>query len=153
MDLPRGSELSRLWAGTGASARFLKFAVIGVVSFLIDVIVFQGALSLAGVSVYLARAISFVVATTAAWWLNRTFNYSDVAGTRPGLQWARFMTANLVGGSVNYAVFVLAIATVPLAASFPVLALAAGSVSGVAFNFTAYQRYVFRADTGSTRPV
>jgi putative flippase GtrA len=48
---------------------------------------------------------------------------------------------------------VLAIATVTLAASFPVLALAAGSVSGVAFNFTAYQRYVFRADTGSTRSV
>jgi putative flippase GtrA len=133
--------------------RFLKFSGIGVAAFLIDVIVFQGVLSLSTASLYLARLISFVVATTAAWLLNRTFTFRDATGTRPLLQWARFFGANLVGGSVNYAVFVLAIAMVPLAAAFPVLALAAGSVSGVAFNFTAYQRYVFRADTASSRPV
>ena len=153
IDLLRGTQPSRILAGTGAGARFLRFSGIGVVAFLIDVIVFQGVLSLAGASVYLARLVSFVVATTAAWWLNRTFNFHDAAGMRPDLQWARFIGANLVGGSVNYAIFVLAIATVPLAVAFPVLALAAGSVSGVAFNFTAYQRYVFRADAGSTRPI
>ena len=38
--------------------------------------------------------------------------------------------------------------TLPLAATYPVLALAAGSLSGVSFNFTAYRRYVFRTDTG-----
>ncbi len=58
------------------------------------------------------------------------------------------MAANLVGGSVNYVSFVLVIATVPLAAAYPVLALAAGSLCGVAFNFTAYRRYVFRTDPG-----
>jgi len=133
--------------------RVLKFSGIGTIAFSVDVIVFQGVLSLSTASVYAARLISFVVATTAAWWLNRTFTFHDAIGTRPDLQWARFVAANLVGGSVNYAVFVLVIDTVPLAAAFPVLALAAGSVSGVTFNFTAYQRYVFRADTGSTRVV
>jgi putative flippase GtrA len=136
-----------------AAARLLKFASIGVVAFLIDAIVFQGVLFLSIASLYVARLISFIVATTAAWWLNRTFTFTDSTGIRPHLQWARFFAANLVGGSVNYAVFVLAIAIVPLAAAFPVLALAAGSLCGVAFNFTAYQRYVFRADTGSSRPV
>ena len=136
-----------------ASTRFLRFAGIGVIAFLMDVIVFQGVLWVSGTSVYLARIVSFVIATTAAWWLNRTFTFRDTTATRPELEWARFFAANLVGGSVNYAAFVLAIAMVPLAAAHPVLALAFGSVCGVAFNFTAYQRYVFRADTAPSHTV
>jgi len=150
MDLPRGGEPLRVGKGRGQGARFLSVFGIGVVAFLIDAIVFQGVLTLTTASLYLARLISFVVATTSAWWLNRTFTFHDATAARPLLQWARFFAANLVGGSVNYAVFVLAIAIVPLAAAFPVLALAAGSLSGVVFNFAAYQRYVFRADTGSS---
>jgi putative flippase GtrA len=128
--------------------RFLKFCGIGVVAFLIDVVAFQATLSLAGASPYLARVVSFIVATSAAWWLNRTFTFSDADNLRPDLQWARFFAANLVGGAVNYAAFVIILATVPIAAIYPVLALAVGSVSGVAFNFTAYRRYVFRTDAG-----
>ena len=55
-----------------------------------------------------------------------------------------------MGGSVNYVSFVLMIATVPFAAIYPVLALAAGSLCGVAFNFTAYRLYVFRTNPGSS---
>jgi putative flippase GtrA len=129
--------------------RFVRFCGIGVVAFSIDVIAFQATLSLAGASPYLARVVSFVVATSAAWWLNRTFTFSDADNLRPDLQWARFFGANVVGGAVNYAVFVLVLVTLPIAASYPVLALAAGSLSGVSFNFTAYRRYVFRTGMGS----
>jgi putative flippase GtrA len=132
-------------------AQFLKFSGIGVIAFLIDVVVFQAVLSLSSASLYAARVVSFVVATSVAWWMNRTFTFRDAENARPDLQWARFFAANLVGGTVSYAIFVLMIAIVPLAAAYPVLALAAGSVSGVAFNFTAYLRYVFRTDTGSSR--
>lgn len=130
--------------------RFLKFCCIGVIAFLIDVVAFQGVLSLSSASLYSARVVSFIVATTAAWWMNRTFTFKDAENSRPDLQWARYIAANLVGGSVNYAIFVLMIAAVPLAAAFPVIALAAGSVSGIAFNFTAYIRYVFRTGAGSS---
>jgi putative flippase GtrA len=127
--------------------RFVKFSGIGVVSFAIDVLAFKATLSL-GVSPYGARVVSFLVATTAAWWLNRTFTFHDAGSDRWERQWARFMAANLVGGVVNYAVFAVMIATWPIALAYPVLALAAGSVSGVFFNFTAYRRYVFRTETG-----
>jgi len=46
--------------------RFLKFSCIGVIAFLIDV-VFQAVLSLSSASLYSARVVSFVVATSAAW--------------------------------------------------------------------------------------
>jgi putative flippase GtrA len=128
--------------------RFAKFTAIGIVAFSIDVIVFQATLSLLGMSPYAARVVSFIVATSAAWWLNRSFTFHDADNGRPDLQWARFFAANLVGGAVNYAVFVIVIAAFAIAHTHPVLALAAGSVSGVFFNFTAYRRYVFRTDAG-----
>ena len=128
--------------------RFLKFSGIGIVSFGVDVLVFQATLSLLGMSPYVGRLVSFVVATSAAWWLNRTFTFHDADCGRPDLQWARFFAANLVGGTANYAVFAIMIATLPIAAANPVLALAAGSLSGVFFNFTAYRRYVFRSGAG-----
>ena len=99
-------------------------------------------------SPYAARVVSFVVATTSAWFLNRTFTFRDADEGRPDLQWARFFAANLVGGTVNYAVFVVTIAAFAIAQAHPVLALAAGSMSGVFFNFTAYRRYVFRSGAG-----
>ena len=77
--------------------RFLKFCGIGIVAFLIDVVVFQAVLSLSTASLYLARLVSFVVATTAAWWINRTFTFQDAENSRAHLQWARFFAANLVG--------------------------------------------------------
>ena len=128
--------------------RFLKFFSIGVFAFLIDAIVFQSALSLFGVSPYAARLLSFVVATSAAWWLNRRITFRDAQTARPDLQWAKFVAANLVGGAINYATFVLTLAGLPLAHAYPLLALAAGSVCGVAFNYAAYKRYVFRTSAG-----
>jgi putative flippase GtrA len=126
--------------------RFLKFSGVGVIAFLVDVEVFQAAMALTGMSPYAARLVSFVVATSAAWFLNRTFTFPDADTVRPDLQWARFFAANLAAGSLNYAVFVLMIVAVPLAARHPVLALAMGSLCAVSFNFTAYRRYVFRTD-------
>jgi putative flippase GtrA len=126
--------------------RFLKYLGIGAVAFLIDVAAFQTLVGPAHVSPYVARLVSFVVTVTAAWWLNRTFTFADADYVRPDVQWARYFAANLVGGSVNYATFALMIATLPVAADYPLIALAAGSVAGLVFNFTAYRRFVFRTD-------
>jgi putative flippase GtrA len=129
--------------------RFLKYLGLGGIAFAIDALVFQGAVSLLGASPYIARVASFVVATTAAWLMNRTFTFHDAENIRPELQWAKFFAANIVGGVVNYLMFALTLAVLPLTRVYPVLALAVGSLSGVAFNYTAYKRYVFRTDAAS----
>jgi putative flippase GtrA len=132
-----------------SKGRFLKYFGLGVIAFAIDALVFQSAVSLLGVSPYIARIASFVVATTAAWLMNRTFAFRDAENIRPALQWAKFFAANLVGGCVNYLMFALTLAVIPLTRTYPVLALAVGSLAGVAFNYTAYKRYVFRTDAAS----
>jgi putative flippase GtrA len=47
--------------------------------------------------------------------------------------------------------FALTLAALPLMRAYPVLALAVGSLSGVAFNYTAYKRYVFRTGSANGR--
>ena len=131
-----------------AQHRILKFLGIGVIAFAVDAIAFQTAMSLFSASPYVARVFSFVVATTAAWWMNRTFTFSDAENTRLDLQWAKFFAANIIGGGVNYLMFALALSALPFAKTYPILALAIGSASGAAFNYAAYKRYVFR--TGAT---
>ena len=135
-----------------AKRRFLKYVGLGVIAFIIDALVFQGVVSLLGASPYVARVASFIVATSAAWWMNRTFTFHDAENIRPELQWAKFFAANLVGGGVNYLMFALTLATLPLTRAYPLIALAVGSLSGVAFNYTAYKRYVFRTGAGSRSP-
>jgi putative flippase GtrA len=132
--------------GRLVSTRLGKFLAVGTVAFFIDVGVFQAVL-LFEASPYVARFVSFLIACSASWRLNRTFAFHDAGNVRADLQWAQFLATSIVGGGVNYATFVVVIATLPLAGSYPVIALAAGSVCALVFNFTAYDRYIFRKVT------
>jgi putative flippase GtrA len=135
-----------------AKLRFLKYFGLGIIAFIIDALVFQSVVSFLGASPYVARVASFIVATSAAWWMNRRFTFRDAENIRPEVQWAKFFAANLVGGGVNYLMFALTLTALPLTRAYPVIALAVGSLSGVAFNYTAYKRYVFRTDAAPKTP-
>ena len=55
------------------------------------------------------------------------------------------MTANAVGGLVNYTTYALLVATWNVATMHPVIGVAAGSIAGLAINFFLSRRVVFRA--------
>ncbi len=56
----------------------------------------------------------------------------------------RFVTANTIGGALNYGVYSVLILSGGWFIEAPVLAVAVGSIAGLAFNFTASQKYVFK---------
>jgi putative flippase GtrA len=58
-------------------------------------------------------------------------------------QWARFVTANTVGGALNYGVYSALVFSGGWFIKAPVLAVAVGSIAGLAFNFTVSRKYVF----------
>lgn len=96
-----------------------------------------------GASFALGRALSFLCAATATWLLNRlwTFASSDPLLVR---QFVRFLSANAVGGAMNYGVSVLLVVALPSPfGAYPGLAVAAGSLTGLAANFTLSKRFVF----------
>ena len=120
---------------------FLRFAFVGVAGFLVD----AGALTLAlslGADLYTGRIFSFFCAVTATWYMNRIYTF---ASRDPRLlrEWGHFVSANAVGGLINYATYALLVSTIGFFASYPIIAVAAGSLAGLLWNFTVSHKLVF----------
>jgi putative flippase GtrA len=123
--------------------QFLSFGMVGVIGFLIDAGVLYLAIAF-GLGLYLGRALSYLVAVTATWILNRRYTFRQSA-SNAGLwrQWARFGISQLSGATVNLGSYALLVHWVPLVARHPVLGVAAGSLSGLVVNFSVARMYVF----------
>jgi len=127
-----------------ALAEFLRFALVGAAGFVVDIAVLQSWLAVTGDRPYSGQAIAWCVAVTANWWLNRVFTFRDRSPAPLLRQWAHYVAVNSGGAAANYAVYAALVWTVPLCRSFPVLAVAAGTVAGLAFNFLGSRAFVFR---------
>jgi putative flippase GtrA len=123
---------------------FLRFSAIGVIGFLVDSATLYLSLGLLGLGFYTGRVLSFLVAATTTWFLNRQVTFTDADRSKPLRQWRRFIAANALGGLVNYGVYATIVSLVPPAVWVPLAGVAAGSIAGLAFNFTASRRLVFR---------
>jgi putative flippase GtrA len=131
-----------------AIAEFLRFGVVGTLGFLVDTAALYAALGL-GLGLYSGRAVSYVVAASTTWALNRAWTFRGRGDGRPAWrQWALFLAVNLVGFACNYGTYAALVAGVPLVAETPVIGVAAGAVAGLAGNFLLSRRYVFAARTG-----
>lgn len=122
--------------------QFVSFATIGAVAFFIDAAVLYAARAL-GIGLYSGRVVSFLAAATFTWAFNRRYTF-PATGAAPIAQWSRFLTANALGGFVNYGVYAALVAFVPLVHEHPVLGVAAGSLSGLVLNFIVSRQWVFR---------
>jgi len=130
-------------------SQLFRFGVVGIAGFAVDALVLTAAIAL-GLGPWLGRVVSYLAAATATFALNRAWTFRDRRGTGPvSAQWARFVTLNLGGFALNYAIYAALIATVPAVAAQPVLGVAAGSVVGMGANFALSRRFVFRKPPSS----
>lgn len=148
------------------SREILVFAAIGVGGLFVD----MGALWLAlrglGLGrhpwgVYPAGLFSYFIAATFTWWANRQFNFQGASRRAALRQWLTFLSANGVGAVVNNGVYtvVVAVGTPAFVAAalpwvpglWPYGAKAAGSLSGMVFNFTLSKRLVFKRNNTALR--
>lgn len=138
------------------SRQFATFALIGVGGLFVDMAALAVALHLLGLDPYGGRVFSYLMAATFTWYMNRRFTFTGVSRRGAIRQWARFLAANAVGAVVNYGVYVLVLKLGPwviasiglwpevLTALLPYAGVAAGSVSGLVFNFVLSKKLVFR---------
>lgn len=136
--------------------QFASFALIGVGGLFVDMAALAVALHLLGLDPYGGRVFSYLMAATFTWYMNRQFTFTGVSRRGAIRQWARFLAANAVGAVVNYGVYVLVLKVGPwviasiglwpevLTAVLPYAGVAAGSVSGLVFNFVLSKKLVFR---------
>jgi putative flippase GtrA len=83
------------------------------------------------------------VAATANWGMNRVWTFRDHDHIAPHLQWVKFLLANLIGFIFNRGTFFALISISVLCRSQPVLAIIAGSLAGLCFNYFLSKRLVF----------
>jgi len=135
---PRGAHADRPWP-----LQLLRFALVGVVGFVVDASCLQIYLALLPGHFFDGRAASYLAAATTTWACNRYFTFGASTGAA-ARQWGRFVLFNLSGGAVNYGVYAALVATQPFVADHPALAVAAGSLSGLGVNFAVSRKFVFR---------
>ncbi|MCW2249450.1 putative flippase GtrA [Azospirillum fermentarium] len=133
------------------AVQFGKFGLVGVAGLAVDTAVLYALLYGAGLErvaeggFLLARVPSFLAAATATWALNRCFTFRHADHGRSLVrQWAAFVAANAFGGVVNYGAYAGCIAAGGVFLDHPVLAVAAGSLAGMFFNFAASKKLVFK---------
>lgn len=124
--------------------RIFKFALVGVVAALIDMAVVEVMIRLAHFDYYSARLVSYLVAATAAWALNRRFTFYDADRARARMQWLRYLSLNAIGGAVNYGLYAALVSAFAFFRSYPFVAVGFGSLAGMLFNYAASRKLVFK---------
>jgi putative flippase GtrA len=122
--------------------QFLMFGTVGTFGWVLDTATVYGLRSQLGL--YGAGLVSYVVAATGTWLLNRLWTFRGSGGGPAHRQWARFLAVNVVGFVLNRGTYALLVTFVALCAAQPVFATAAGAIAGMFVNFGLSRAIVFR---------
>ena len=124
------------------AGQMLRFGVVGLCGFCVDTATVYALRAWLGL--YGAGLAAFVVASTATWALNRAWTFRGLGAGAAHRQWLRFLAATSLGFVLNRGAYVILISVSALCVAYPILATAAGAVSGMGVNFVLSRRVVFR---------
>ena len=122
-----------------------RFGISGVAGFIVDagiVVLFTRELGLGPI---VAQVIGFTVAVTVTWLINRHWTFAEHASEKWLHEWIRYVAANSVGAAINNGIYAILVLTVVFFSKTPVLAVAAGSIAGMGFNFVSSKLMVFKS--------
>ena len=114
--------------------KFIFFGVAGVIGFAVDTQILY--LLKTSMGLYGARVASFVCAVFVTWNFNRliTFRHFD-SGLKKRNEFFAYFLLMLGGGFVNYLVYAVLVTYSAGASQSPIIAVAAGSLSGMIVNY------------------
>ncbi len=126
------------------SKQFIRFSLSGVVGFVVDAGIVTGLTRLTHMWLIPAQLIAFLVAVTMTWAINRRFTFWHMRSPNRIKEWIGYLGANAFGGAINNGVFSALVIGSSVFSKTPVLAVAGGSIAGLAFNFSSAKLLVFR---------
>jgi len=127
-------------------AEITRFGFSGVAGFAVDaglVALLTGALGLGPI---IAQVIAFAAAVTVTWLINRHWTFAAHASDRWLHEWTRYVAANSIGALVNNGIYVVLVLTETMFSKEPILAIIAGSIAGMGFNFASAKMAVFTSE-------
>ncbi|WP_410013984.1 GtrA family protein [Sodalis sp. C49] len=122
------------------------FGMIGGVGFIVD----SGVLYLLkdALGLYAGRGVSFVCAVLTTWILNKMITFRQSRSGRSALSEAiRYGICMLSGGAVNYLTYWFLVSCYALVQQYPILGVAAGSLTGMVFNYSTARFFIFNQKT------
>ena len=127
--------------------QLILFTIVGAIGFVADAGTLYVALWL-GLGKYGGRVVSYLVAATVTWALNRRWTFAASRSADQKREWRRFVAFNLAGFVVNYGAYALALTALPMPTAYeslrPLLCVATGSAAGLVVNFAVNKWLVFR---------
>lgn len=106
--------------------------------------------SAAGLDLYVSRLLSFSIAVTVTWKMNRTLAFSSRKnGAGAVAEYGRYVVVQVLGALLNLAAFALLLMQSPFFKLYPIVPLAGASLVSMVFTYTGARLWVFRA---ATRP-
>ncbi len=126
---------------------FPAFIVVGAIGFVVDASVLATLVHGYEWGDYTARAVSFAVAVTVTWYLNRRYAFSAVQTADRKKEYTRYLAVQGSGMAINFLVYSLCIVSSELMDTWPVLALAVGSAVALIFNYAGSRLFVFVGNT------
>lgn len=130
---------------------FPTFIIVGGIGFIVDASILAILVHGYGWGDYTARIVSFAVAVTATWYLNRRYVFYARKTPDRRREFSRYLAVQLTGMAINFLAYSLCIANVEIMDQWPVLALAVGSAVALFFNFAGARLFVFHGDSAQSR--
>lgn len=129
------------------SSKFVRFGFVGGLGFVVN----EAALLVAHNGLHAGPKLSWLIAFAPSvvftWWGNRRLTFCDAVSKTPSgtaAELLRFVATNSLGAAANFAVYALLTAKAPFPLNVPYLALFAGVLVGLVFNFTLSKKFVFK---------
>ena len=123
--------------------RIISFALVGSIGFIIDGGILTVAVELFKLNPYLSRCISFPVAVTVTWYLNRRWTFAANASAKKKTEYTRYFIIMIIGSFLNLLIYFLLIQAIPVLAVHPIIPLAIATIASMIFNFLGAQLIVF----------
>ena len=133
-------------SGSASRSTVLPFLVVGAIGFAIEAALLTLLVSQRHWQPLAARMVSFPVAVTICWWLNRNWTFAGRTRQRHsrGRQYAVYFVIQCAGAAINVVVFWAMLHLSPALRAWPIAPLAIGAAVALSFNFLATSRLVFR---------
>ena len=124
------------------SSQFVRFLIVGTTAFVIDASLLR-IFTIWGFDPYVGRAMSVPPALVFGFIMNRRFTFRYEGVQRKRIQLPKYVAVQGIGALINYSIFALLVAFVPLISVYLELGVAAGAVGAMFWNFLMARALVF----------
>jgi putative flippase GtrA len=129
----------------GVRTSFALFVLAAAASFVVDAGVLTALVRAAHWAPWPGRFVSFPLAVTLSWWLNRRYAFRGRRSRDGRAEYAGYWLIQLAGAALNFGVFGLCLHVVPALAAWPFVPVAVGGVAAMVFNFAVARSTLYRA--------